>query len=60
LQQNQLVFYVSSYSGGKGFLGYLFQWLNNLAVVKVYLSHNLFYDIELDYGFNRGGFLVDL
>lgn len=58
LQPNQPALCFSSYSGGNDFLGYLFRWLNGLAVVKVHLGHNLFNDIELDYGFYRGGFLV--
>lgn len=60
LQPNQWTLHFSSCSGGNDFLGYLFQWLDGLAVVKVHLGHNLFNDIELDYGFCRGGFLVDL
>lgn len=60
LQQNHPALYFSSYSGDNDFLGYLFQWLNGLAIIKMHLGLNLVNDIELDYGFFRGGFLVDL
>lgn len=38
LQPNQPALCFSSYHGGNAFLGYLFQWLNGLAVEMMHLG----------------------